>query len=123
MIIENEKFNKKKLYAHYIENEIEIEGLEEEYEKDSKNILFSNLSLNIKEKLNNILNYYHRSNTKLNINPYYSPYIKNMYCGVTETGKSTLINEYNGEKIAYSSAKNFLKLKIKCYLKIDYILY
>ena len=104
------------MYAHYIENESEIEGLEERYEIDSKNILFSNLSLNIKEKLNNILNYYHRRNTQVNINPYYSPYIK-------ITGKSTLINEYNGEKIAYSSAKNFLKLKIKSYLKIDYILY
>ena len=113
LFIENEKFNKKKLYAHYIENESEIEDLEEGYEIDSKNILFSNLSLNIKEKLNNILNYYHRKNTQVNINPYYSPYIKIMYCGMTGTGKSTLINEYNGEKIAYSSAENYLKTKNK----------
>ena len=64
------------MYAHYIENESEIKDLEEGYEIDSKNILFSNLSLNIKEKLNNILNYYYRRNTQVNINPYYSPYIK-----------------------------------------------
>ena len=60
------------MYAHYIENESEIKDLEEGYEIDSKNILFSNLSLNIKEKLNNILNYYYRRNTQVNINPYYS---------------------------------------------------
>ena len=87
LFIENEKFNKKKLYAHYIENESEIEDLEEGYEIDSKNILFSDLSLNIKEKLNNILNYYHRKNIQVNINRYYSPYIKIMYCGVIGTGK------------------------------------
>ena len=117
LFIENEKFNKKKLYAHYIENESEIEGLEEGYEIDSKNILFSNLSLNVKEKLNSVLNYYHRKNIQVNINPYYSPYIKIMYCGVTGTGKSTLINEYNGEKIAYSSAENFLKTRAQILFK------
>ena len=114
LFIENEKFNKKKLYAHYIENienESEIKDLEEGYEIDSKNILFSNLSMNVKEKLNGVLNYYHRKNTQVNINPFYTPYIKIMYCGVTGTGKSTLINEYNGEKIAYSSSENYLKTK------------
>lgn len=56
------------------------------------------MSCNIKEKLNNILNYYHRKDVDVKINPYFSPFIKIMYIGVTGTGKSTIINEFNGEK-------------------------
>ena len=34
-----------------------------------------------------------------------------MYIGVTGTGKSTMINEMNGEKISYSSSENHIKTR------------
>ena len=111
IFIENENLNKKKLYTYYIEQEKERKDLDVEFKIDSKNILFSNISCNLKDKLNGVLNYYHRNNKGVINNPYYSPYIKIMYIGVTGTGKSTMINEMNGEKISYSSSENHIKTK------------
>ena len=112
LFIENENFNKKKLYSYYIEQEKNREEpLEEEYKIDSKIILFSNLTNNFKDKLNKVINYYHRKDVEVKINPYFSPFIKIMYIGVTGTGKSTMINEFNGEKISYSSSENHVKTK------------
>ena len=48
---------------------------------------------------------------EVKINPYFSPFIKIMYIGVTGTGKSTMINELSGEKISYSSSENHVKTK------------
>lgn len=87
--------------------------IKKNYNIDSKIILFSNLSFNVKEKLNNILNYYHRKDVDVKINPYFSPFIKIMYIGVTGTGKSTIINEFNEEKISYSSSENQMKTRLK----------
>ena len=113
MFIENENLNKKKLYAYYIEMEKKRElKLKEGYKIDSKIIIFSNLSVSVKDKLNNIINYYHRKDVNTNQNKYYSPYIKFMYIGVTGTGKSTMINEFNGEKLSYSSSENHIKTRI-----------
>lgn len=110
--IENENFNKNKLYSYYIEQEKNREEpLDEEYKIDSKIILFSNLACNFKDKLNKVINYYHRKDVEVKINPYFSPFIKIMYIGVTGTGKSTMINELNGEKISYSSSENHVKTK------------
>ena len=113
IFVENEKFNKKKLYSYYIEQEKDRTDLGEEFQIDSKIILFCNVSYTFKDKLNSILNYYHRKNNGINENQYSSPYIKIMYVGVTGTGKSTLINEMNGEKISYSSSENGAKTRDK----------
>lgn len=112
LFIENENLNKKKLYSYYIEQEKEREEpLEEEYKIDSKIILFSNLTCDFKGELNKVINYYHRKDVEVKINPFFSPFIKIMYIGVTGTGKSTMINELNGEKISYSSSENHIKTK------------
>ena len=112
LFIENNKLNKKSLYSYFIEKEKEREeNLDEELNINSKNILFSNINCNVKEKLNSTLNYYHRKNVPIKSNPYSSPYIKIMYVGDTGTGKSTLINEMNGEKLSYSSSENHIKTK------------
>ena len=111
IFIENENFNKKKLYSYYLEQEKERQSLDEEFKIDSKIILFSNISNNVKTKLNNVSNYYHRKNVEIRYHPYNSSFIKIMYVGVTGTGKSTLINELNGEKISYSSSENQMKTK------------
>jgi GTPase Era involved in 16S rRNA processing len=113
LFVENENFDKKKLYTYYLEKEKEMKNLNEEFKIDSKIILFSNASKNIRDKLNGVLNYYHRKNVGFNDNQYLSPYIKIMYVGVTGTGKSTMINELNGEKISYSSSENQMKTRDK----------
>ena len=97
IFIENKNFSKKKLYAYYIEKEKEREDLDIEYNIDSKNILFSNFSFKVKERLNSIINYYHRKDVQIKVNPFYSPCIKIMFVGETGSGKSTFINELNGE--------------------------
>lgn len=111
IFVENKNFSKKKLYAYYIEQEKEREDLDIEFNIDSKNILFSNFSIKVKERLNSIINYYHRKDVQIKLNPYYSPFIKIMYVGETGSGKSTFINELNGEKLSYSSAENHMKTK------------
>ena len=59
-----------------------------------------------------ILNYYHRKNVQIKSNPYSnSSNIKIMYVGATGTGKSTMINEFNGQKISYSASDNLGKTK------------
>ena len=113
LFIENEKLNKKKLYAYYLENEKKREEpLEAGLGIDSKNILFSNFEYNVKDKLNSVMNYYHRKDVSVKNFTYYSPYIKFMFVGVTGTGKSTMINELNGEKISYSSSENHIKTRL-----------
>ena len=111
IFLENNNLNKKKLYTYFIEQEKERKELDAGFGIDSKNILFTNISCNLKDKLNQILNYYHRENKGISNNIYYSPYIKIMYIGVTGTGKSTMINEMNGEKISYSSSENHIKTR------------
>ena len=118
MFIENEKFDKKKLYNYYINQEKNIENLQKEeyyeYCIDSKILIFSpNEMEGLKEKLNLPLNYYNRKDWKVKNNPYYSPNIRIMYVGVTGTGKSTLINQLNGKKLSYSSSDNQEKTKEK----------
>ena len=112
IFIENENLNKKKLYAYYLEQEKKRTNKKEGYEIDSKIILFCNYENNIKERLMQILNYYHRKNVQIKSNPYSnSSNIKIMYVGATGTGKSTMINEFNGQKISYSASDNLGKTK------------
>ena len=112
IFIENENLNKKKLYAYYLEQEKKRTDKEECYEIDSKIILFCNISNNIKERLMQILNYYHRKNIQIKSNPFSaSSNIKIMYVGATGTGKSTMINEFNGQKLSYSASDNLGKTK------------
>ena len=106
IFIENKDFTKKKLYAYYINKEKERKDLEIRFNIDSKNILFLNESSNIKERLNSVINYYHRKDVKIKINPYFSPFIKIMFIGEAGSGKSTFINELNGKNISYSSSEN-----------------
>ena len=113
IFLENEKLNKKTLYSYYLEQEKERTDLEDGLKIDSKIILFANASNNVKDKLNKISNYYNRKNKGINTNNYTSPFIKIMYIGVTGTGKSTMINEMNGEKLSYSSSENQMKTKDK----------
>ena len=109
IFIENDNLNKKKLYSYYLEQEKERKDFEENFVIDSKIILFINVSENINEKLNYILNYYHRKNVQIKNYLYSSPYIKIMFVGATGTGKSTMLNELNGQKLAYSSCENQTK--------------
>lgn len=109
IFIENDNLNKKKLYSYYLEQEKERKDFEENFVIDSKIILFINVSENINEKLNYILNYYHRKNMQIKNYLYSSPYIKIMFVGATGTGKSTMLNELNGQKLAYSSCENQTK--------------
>ena len=114
IFLENEKLNKKTLYSYYLEQEKERTDLDDEFRIDPKIILFANVSCSIKEKLNVVLNYYHRKTIEINKDNnsnYTSPFIKIMYIGVTGSGKSTLINEMNGEKLSYSSSENYLKTR------------
>ena len=111
IFLENEKLNKKTLYSYYLEKEKERTDLNDEFRIDSKIILFANASNNVKDKLNKISNYYNRKNKGINNNNYTSPFIKIMYIGVTGTGKSTMINEMNGEKMSYSSSENHMKTR------------
>ena len=92
IFLENDYLNKKKLYSYYLEQEKERKDFEENFVIDSKIILFINVSENINEKLNYILNYYHRKNMQIKNYLYSSPYIKIMFVGVTGTGKSTMLN-------------------------------
>jgi GTPase Era involved in 16S rRNA processing len=110
--VEDKKLNKKNLYAHYIEEE-KKRNLEVGYNIDSKIILFLNLEINIKDALIKVINYYHRKDIDVKRNDYYSPLITFMFIGFTGTGKSTMINEINGEKIAYSSSENQMKTSLK----------
>ena len=112
IFIENENFNKKKLYTYYLEQEKKRTNKEEGYDIDSKIILFCNFSNTIKERLMQILNYYHRKNIQIKSNPFTtSANIKIMYVGATGTGKSTMINEFNGQKLSYSASDNLGKTK------------
>ena len=111
IFIENENLNKKKLYAYYLEQEKKRENLEDGYDIDSKMILFGTISHNVKERLNDILNYFHRKNMQIKQSPFSSPFIKIMFVGATGTGKSTMINELNGQKLSYSSSDNLEKTK------------
>ena len=113
IFIENEKLNKKTLYSYYLEKEKERTDLPEELRIGSKNLFFTNVSSNVKDKLNIISNYYNRKNKGINNSNYTSPFIKIMYIGATGTGKSTMINEMNGEKLSYSSSENYLKTRDK----------
>ena len=113
IFLENEKLNKKSLYSYYLEQEKERTDLEDGLKIDSKILFFANASNNVKDKLKKISNYYNRKNKGINNNNYTSPFIKIMYIGVTGTGKSTMINEMNGEKMSYSSSENQMKTKDK----------
>ena len=111
IFLENEKLNKKTLYSYYLEQEKERTDLDDEFRIDPKIILFANVSCSIKEKLNGVLNYYHKKTIKINNDNNEIPFIKIMYIGVTGIGKSTMINEMNGEKLSYSSSENHLKTR------------
>ena len=82
IFIENEKLNKKTLYSYYLEKEKERTDLPEEFGIDPKIILFANVSCSIKEKLNGVLNYYHKKTIKINNDNNEIPFIKIMYIGV-----------------------------------------
>ena len=59
-----------------------------------------------------ILNYYHKKNIKIKSNPFSaSSNLNIMYIGATGTGISTMINEFNGQKLSYSSDDNLGKIK------------
>ena len=111
IFLENEKLNKKTLYSYYLEQEKERTDLDDEFRIDPKIILFANVSCSIREKLNGVLNYYHKKTIKINNDNNEIPFIKIMYIGVTGIGKSTMINEMNGEKLSYSSSENHLKTR------------
>ena len=111
IFIENENFNKNKLYTYYIEQEKERTYLPEAYHIDSKIIFFANTSSIVKDKLNKISNYYNSKNKGINNDSYTSPFIKIMYVGASGTGKSTMINEMNGEKLSYSSSENYMETR------------
>ena len=113
LFLEDEQLNKKKLYAHYIEEEKKREDLDIAYIIESKIILFINLEFNLKDSLVKVVNYYHRKDIEIKTNDYYSPLITFMFIGLTGTGKSTMINELNGEKLAYSSSENQMKTRFK----------
>ena len=120
VFLENEKLNKKKLYAHYIKEEKDRE-LDISFAIESKIILFLNLQFNLKDTLVKVVNYYHRKDIELKTNDYiYSPLITLMFVGLTGTGKSTMINELNGVKLAYASSENQAKTRLKPEKKLVY---
>ena len=72
----------------------------------------------MKEKLNHILNYYHKQCIYFYNNQFNYSFIKIMYIGITGSGKSSLINELNREKLSYSSSENIFKTKQTLLFKI-----
>ena len=128
MFFKNEKFDKKELYSYYLTNDKERED-PEQYKIDSKLLIFSrNEERDIREKLLYPFNYYNQKNLEVNNNPYYSPLIKIMYVGISGIGKSTLLNQLNGEIYLTLHLKIKRKLKTKkrerlFYLRIKNILF